>query len=66
MFKIISEYLTILSNQGFIKLCKKDWIYILLKFDWENKKSGKIQVYLLGSQDKNLIDKTFDKFHRLG
>ena len=64
--KIVEEYSTIWTDQGFAKLTEEHWMRIPLKSDWEEKIPGKIRVYPLGSRDKDLVDKTFDDLHRLG
>ena len=38
---------------------------ISLKTDWETKISEKTKVYLLKIKNRDLIDKTFDKFHEV-
>ena len=39
---------------------------ISLKSDWETKIFEKVKVYSLKQKDRDLIDKTFDEFHKTG
>lgn len=64
--KIVDEYASIWTDQGFAELPEENWMRIPLKSDWEDKTPGKIRVYPLGTRDKEFIDKTFHELHSLG
>ena len=63
--KIIKNFSTFWHDTEFVAMSKDNWMRIFLKFDWENRVSNKIKVYSLKIKNKQLINDTFDEFHRI-
>ena len=61
--KLIDEYSNFWKNIEFVVLSKKNWMKILLKFDWEQKILDKIKMYFLNKKNRELVNETFDKLH---
>lgn len=55
------------KSKGFVQILPERWKKVLLKPGWEAKVSTiKPKVYLLGNENWQVVDKTFDKMHCLG
>lgn len=62
----IAKYLTIWELEGFVQIPLECWIKIFLKPGWEAKVFAiKVDVYALGNEASQLVDKIFDKIHSL-
>ena len=49
----------------FVKMSKNKWIRIFFKTNWKFKIFDKIKIYSWKIKNRELIDKTFDEFHRI-
>lgn len=66
LVQLVVKYPSIWESKGFVQISLKCWMKVLLKSRWEAKVfTIKPKVYLLGNKARQLIDKTFDKMHRL-
>ena len=63
---LVNKFLTLWQDYGFINVPKDKWIKIILRNNWQLRVSGKAKIYPLGLRDKEVIDKTFDKFYEQG
>ena len=61
--KLITEYSTLWTNQGFANLSEKNWMKLSLKADWKSKIKEKAKMYFLRQRNKVVIDEIFDKLH---
>ena len=64
--KVLDEYPKIWEDQGFAKLPEENWMTIPLKSDWEDKVTGKVKIYPLGTKDRAILNKTFDDLQEQG
>ncbi len=63
---LVDQYPDLWKSEGFAKLPEDQWMHIPLRSDWETRISGKAKVYPLGTEDKKLVDQTFDDLHAKG
>ena len=63
--KIVKDFSTFWHDIDFVVMSKSNWMRISLKSDWENRVSNRIKIYSLKIKNKQLINDTFDKFHRI-
>ena len=54
------------DHGSFAKLDEQYWMRIPLRADWEDHAPSKVRVYPLGTKDKQVVDKVFDKLQEQG
>ena len=64
--ELVEEFPTLWVDNGFVRVPEEEWMRISLRQDWQTKVLGKAKIYPLGTQDRNIIDKTFDEMHVQG
>jgi hypothetical protein len=62
---LVDKFPNLWKDSGFIvDLPPKEWMWIPLKNDWESRMKGKgIRIYPLGTEDRKVVDYTFDELH---
>ena len=63
--KIVNDFSTLWHDIDFVNMFENKWMRIFLKSDWETRVFDKIKIYSLKIKDRELIDQTFDEFHRI-
>lgn len=65
--QLVDKYPSIWQFKGFMQILPTCWMKVSFKLGWKTKVSAiKPKIYLLGNKSRQLINKTFDKMHRLG
>ncbi len=59
--KLINEFSKIWKNERFIDVSKEQWMRLSLKEDWQNKMTAKIKIYSLSTDDRKIVNDTFNR-----
>jgi hypothetical protein len=59
--RLINEFSKIWKDEEFIDIFKKQWMRLSLKNEWQNKLIAKIKIYSLDTNDKKMINDTFNR-----
>jgi hypothetical protein len=57
---VIDEFpVTLWTDEGFVNIPEDQWLKVELRPDWRDRISGKAKIYPLGTQDKQIVERTF-------
>ena len=67
LLDLIKRYLKLwLDREESANIPINKWMSIPLKKGWQKQAKDKAKIYLLGTRDKEIMDKEFDKLHEQG
>jgi hypothetical protein len=57
---LIEQYSDLWKSEEFVKLFENEWMRISLRSNWKTKIFGKVKIYSLETENKKLVDQTFN------
>jgi hypothetical protein len=58
---LMNEFSEIWKNEEFINVLEEQWMRLSLKKEWQNKLIVKIKIYSLDTNDKKIVNDTFNR-----
>ncbi len=59
--RLMNEFSEIWKNEEFINVLEEQWMRLSLKKEWQNKLIVKIKIYSLDTNDKKIVNDTFNR-----
>jgi hypothetical protein len=59
--KLINEFSKIWKDEEFIDVSEEQWMRLSLKEEWQDKMTTKIKIYSFETDDRNMINDTFNR-----